>query len=138
MQMPAVRHAPPALTPEVVSQSAPARTPVRDRLRRIRALALRAEAYRIRLGKVDAHPLGALVLLLLAVPALAYPGEQLLNFAAQYIIAPLGLFAVIIVLAASFFRPDLVKGAIYACILCAVLFFVIKMSAQITSAFQAA
>jgi hypothetical protein len=85
---------------------------------------------------MEVNPIGILVALCWAVPAFAYPGEQLLMFGSQYIIAPLGIFAVIIALAASFFRPDMVKGAVYAAILCAVLFFVIKMSSQLTTAFQ--
>src|SRR5687768_14187568 len=52
-----------------------------------------------------------------------YPGEKLLSFAASYLIAPLGIFAIVIALAGRFFRPDLVKGAIYAALICAVLYF---------------
>jgi hypothetical protein len=73
---------------------------------------------------------------LLFAPALAfaYPGQQLLQFGANYIIAPLGLFALVIALAGSFFRPDMVRSAIYAVIICAVLFFVISQADSLMSA----
>ncbi len=68
--------------------------------------------------------------------ALAYPGEQLLAFGSNYIIAPLGIFAVVLALAGSFFRPDLVRSAIYAAIICAVLFFVVKMAPQLMTSMK--
>ena len=72
----------------------------------------------------------------LATPAMAEVGKGLLDFAAANIIAPLGIFAIVIALAGSIFRPDLVRGAIYAAIICAVLFFVIKSSGTIVSALK--
>ncbi len=91
-----------------------------------------------RRGRVLVNPAGVLALLAWAIPAaaFAYPGEALLQFGAQYIIAPLGIFAVVIALAASFFNPRAAAGAVFAAILCAVLFFVIHMAGQITSVFQ--
>jgi hypothetical protein len=68
--------------------------------------------------------------------AFAYAGEQLLEFARNYVIAPLGIFALVVALAASFFRPDLVKGAIYAVVICAVLFFVISQARSLMTALQ--
>jgi len=65
---------------------------------------------------------------LLVSPALAqaeYPGQEALTFAAKFIIAPLGLFSLIIAMAAAFFRPEYVKQAIYSVIICAVLFFLV-------------
>ncbi|MFT3714028.1 MAG: hypothetical protein QM817_40725 [Archangium sp.] len=75
---------------------------------------------------------------LLAAPAFAQQmvGKSILDFGANYIIGPLGIFAVVIALAASVFRPDMVKGAIYAAIICAVLFFVIKMAPQLLTALR--
>jgi hypothetical protein len=74
----------------------------------------------------------------LALPAFAQQmvGQNLLTFGANYIIGPLGIFAVVVALAGSIFRPDMVRTAIYAAIICAVLFFVIKMSSNIVSAFK--
>jgi len=78
------------------------------------------------------------LLVFAAEPAFAQQmiGQDLLTFAGNYIIGPLGIFAVIIALAGSIFRPDLVKGAIYAAIICAVLFFIIKMAPQLITAFK--
>ena len=73
-----------------------------------------------------------------AAPAFAQQmvGQSILTFAGNYIIGPLGIFAVVVALAGSIFRPDMVRSAIYAAIICAVLFFVIKMAPQLVLAFQ--
>jgi hypothetical protein len=63
-------------------------------------------------------------------------GLSLLTFAANNIIAPLGIFSVVLALGGSFFRPDLVKGAIYSALICAVLFFIIKSAPQLTTALK--
>ena len=63
-------------------------------------------------------------------------GQSLLTFAGNYIIAPLGIFAVVVALGGGFFRPDLLRGGIYAAFLCAVLFFVIRMAPQLTTALK--
>ena len=80
----------------------------------------------------------AFVALLVGLPSLAfgtdYPGKDALSWAASYIIAPLGLFSIVIALGAAFFRPDFVKQAIYAVIICAVLFFIINQGDRIFSA----
>jgi hypothetical protein len=91
-----------------------------------------------RLGNVELHPIGLVCFLAWALPAVAfaYPGEALLQFGAQYIIAPLGIFAIVIALAASFFNPKAAAMAVFAAFLCAVLFFVIHSAGQITSVFQ--
>ncbi len=73
---------------------------------------------------------------LLAEPAFAYVGESLLNWTASYIVAPLGLIAIVVALAASVWRPDLVRSAIYAAIICAVLFFLIQQGNTIMNALQ--
>lgn len=72
------------------------------------------------------------------VPAFAQQmvGQSILEFSANYIIGPLGIFAVVVALAGSIFRPDMVKSAIYAAIICAVLFFVIRMAPQLVQAFR--
>lgn len=71
-----------------------------------------------------------------ALPAHAYLGESLLNFAKNNIIAPLGLLAVVVALGASIFRPDLVKTAIYTAIICAVLFFLINSASTFINAVE--
>ena len=73
-----------------------------------------------------------------AAPAFAQQmvGHSILEFGANYIIGPLGIFAVVLALAGSIFRPDMVRSAIYAAIICAVLFFVIKMAPQLVIAFR--
>ncbi len=68
--------------------------------------------------------------------AQAYVGGALLGFAATYIIAPVGLLAVVIAVADSLFRPEFVSKAIYAALICAVLFFLISQGQTVMSAFQ--
>lgn len=73
-----------------------------------------------------------------ALPAHAQSmvGKSLLDFSANYVIGPLGIFAVVVALAGSIFRPDMVRNAIYAAIICAVLFFIIKSSDSLIGAFR--
>jgi hypothetical protein len=63
-------------------------------------------------------------------------GQSLLTFAGNYVIAPLGIFAVVIALAGAFFRPDMVRSGVFAAIICAVLFFIIKMAPQLSTALK--
>lgn len=72
-----------------------------------------------------------------AAHAQAYAGQSLLTFAANYIIAPLGIFSIVLALAGSVFRPDMVRGAVYAAIISAILFFIVKMAPQLTTALKA-
>lgn len=74
-----------------------------------------------------------------ASPAFAQQmiGQNLLTFAANYVIGPLGIFAVVVALAGSIFRPDMVRSAVYAAIICAVLFFIIKSAPTLVGAFKA-
>jgi hypothetical protein len=69
-------------------------------------------------------------------PVYAYAGSTLLQWAGQNIIAPLGLMAMVIGLAAAFFRPEFVSKAIYAAIICAILFFLIRSGDSIIGMFQ--
>jgi hypothetical protein len=84
------------------------------------------------------RPVAAVLLVITATPAFAQQmvGMSLMTFAANSIIAPLGIFAVVVALASSFFRPDIVKGAVYAAIICAVVFFVIRSAPQIMQLMQ--
>ena len=72
---------------------------------------------------------------LLLVPAFAfaadYPGKEALDFAASYVIAPLGLFAFVITIAGSFFNPMMAKQGVVVAILCAVLYFIINQGDKI-------
>ena len=73
-----------------------------------------------------------------AAPAFAQQmvGQSILTFAGNYIIGPLGIFAVVVALAGSIFRPDMVRSAGYAALICAVLFFVIKSAPAIVTALR--
>lgn len=73
----------------------------------------------------------------LATPAHAYLGEQMLSYAANYFLAPLALIAVVVALAASYFRPEFVQKAIYVILISLALFAVIKSGNLIMSALQA-
>lgn len=65
-------------------------------------------------GPVEVFPVGLMLALAWLVPAaaFAYPGEAILNFGAQYIIGPLGIFAIVICLAAALFQPQFARGAL--------------------------
>ena len=82
----------------------------------------------------------AVVLLVFGMSAPAFAqqmvGGNLLTFAANFIIAPLGIFAIVVALAGSIFRPDMVRSAGYAALICAVLFFVIKSAPAIVTALR--
>ncbi len=78
----------------------------------------------------------ALVAFVDAASAQTMVGQSLLTFAGNYVVAPLGIFAMVIALAGAFFRPDLAKGGVFAAILCAVIFFVIRMAPQLTTALK--
>jgi len=56
----------------------------------------------------------------------AYPGEQFLNYLATFSIGPAGLIAIVIALVASMLRPEFVKQALWAAVICIAVFFVIR------------
>ena len=66
--------------------------------------------------------------------ALAYAGENLLNYGANFILAPLGLFAVVILLAGSAFNSQLTKLAVYAAVITVILFTIIKAAPALMTA----
>lgn len=68
--------------------------------------------------------------------ALAYPGQTLLEYGRSFVIAPLGLFAIVVGIAGAMFKPDLVKSAIWTAVICAFLFAVISGAPMIMSALQ--
>lgn len=81
----------------------------------------------------------ALTVFFLAMPAFAQQlGSNLLGYIKTAILLPLGVFSILIALGASIFRPDMVKGAIYAAIICAVMYFIIAayQSNSLNNVFQ--
>ena len=74
----------------------------------------------------------------LSQPALAdYAGKTLLMWASSNIIAPLGILSLVVAMGAAFFRPEFVQKAIYAVIICVLLFFVIRSADTLVNIFQA-
>ena len=63
----------------------------------------------------------------LFAPALAraYAGQTLLEYGRSFVIAPVGLFAIVVGVGGAMFRPELVKGAIWTAVICAFLFAII-------------
>ncbi len=70
-------------------------------------------------------------------PAYAFAGQDLLMWAGDNIIFPLGIIAVIVSLAAALFRPDLLKNGIWAAVICAIIYFLIRSAPSLQSAIQA-
>ncbi len=84
----------------------------------------------------------ALVVGLVAVPELAFaqatmPGQQLLTFAKNFIIAPLALFAIVISGVAAFVRPDLIKTTGYIAIIAVILYFLLANADRLMQAIRA-
>jgi len=70
-------------------------------------------------------------------PAYAFAGQELLQWAGDNIIFPLGILSVIFSLAAALFRPDMVKNGIWAAVICAIIYFLIRAAPGLQSAIQA-
>jgi hypothetical protein len=68
--------------------------------------------------------------------ALAYPGQTLLEYGRNFVIAPLGLFAIVVGVGGAMFKPDLVKSAIWTAVICAFLFAIISGAPAIMNALQ--
>ena len=84
----------------------------------------------------------ALVVAVAAAPerALAQstmPGPQLLNFAKNFIIAPIALFAIVISGVAAFVRPDLIKTTGYIAIIAVILYFLLANADRLMQAIRA-
>lgn len=96
-------------------------------------------------SKRDRLALAAQVAVLVAVaaaPELALaqstmPGQQLLAFAKNFIIAPLALFAIVISGVAAFIRPDLVKTTGYIAIIAVILYFLLANADRLMQAIRA-
>jgi len=84
---------------------------------------------------------GLTLLCLAPVPALAQasdmPGQQLLQFARTYIIAPLALFAIVISAVAAFIRPEAIKTSGYIAIIAVVLYFLLANADRLLQALRA-
>jgi hypothetical protein len=83
-----------------------------------------------------------LALLALApVPALGQgadmPGQQLLQFARNYIIAPLALFSIVITGVAAFIRPEMIKTTGYVAIIAVVLYFLLANADRLLQVMRA-
>jgi hypothetical protein len=81
------------------------------------------------------------VLVLAPAPALAQssdmPGQQLLQFARNYIIAPLALFAIVISGVAAFIRPEMIKATGYVAIIAVVLYFLLANADRLLQVMRA-
>jgi len=73
----------------------------------------------------------------IGTPAYAFAGQELLMWAGDNIIFPLGIVAVIVSLAAALFRPDMLKNGIWAAVICAIIYFLIRSAPSLQSAIQA-
>ncbi len=86
--------------------------------------------------------LALLALLALApLPALAQatdmPGHQLLQFARNYVIAPIALFAIVISGVAAFIRPEMIKSTAYVAIIAVVLYFLLANADRLLQVMRA-
>ena len=84
----------------------------------------------------------AFVVAIAAAPELALaqstmPGQQLLAFAKNFIIAPLALFAIVISGVTAFVRPDLVKTTGYIAIIAVILYFLLANADRLMQAIRA-
>ncbi len=74
------------------------------------------------------------------MPALAQatmPGQQLLLFARNYIIAPVALFAIVITAVAAFIRPEMIKATGYVAIIAVILYFLLANADRILQVMRA-
>jgi hypothetical protein len=84
----------------------------------------------------------ALVIAVAATPELVHaqstmPGQQLLTFAKNFIIAPIALFAIVISGVAAFIRPDLIKTTGYIAIIAVILYFLLANADRLMQAIRA-
>jgi hypothetical protein len=75
-------------------------------------------------------------LLVCPTGASAYAGQGLLEYARSYIIAPLGLFAIVVGVAAAMFKPEIVRSAIWSAVICAFLFFLVSAAPTLINLLQ--
>ncbi len=65
------------------------------------------------------------------------PGQQLLQFARNYIIAPIALFAIVISGVAAFVRPEMIKTTGYVAIIAVILYFLLANADRLMQAIRA-
>jgi hypothetical protein len=93
---------------------------------------------------IQAHPrvrlmvgfLAMAALVLLPQLALAYPGEQMVNWARGSIVAPLCFFAIVISIVVSLVRPQLAVVAVWVTVISLFLMYVMSNGATITGQLQ--
>jgi hypothetical protein len=87
--------------------------------------------------------LAALVVLLLLSPEAVQaqvadmPGQQLLQFARTYIIAPIALFAIVISGVAAFIRPEMIRVSGYIAIIAVILYFLLANADRLLQVLRA-
>ncbi len=93
---------------------------------------------KLSMARVAVAALAAVAVFALVAPAvaLAYPGQSLLEYGRNFVIAPLGLFAIVVGVGGAMFKPDLVKSAIWTAVICAFLFAIISGAPAIMNALQ--
>ena len=93
---------------------------------------------KLAMARVAVGALAAIAVFALVAPAfaLAYPGQSLLEYGRNFVIAPLGLFAIVVGVGGAMFKPDLVKSAIWTAVICAFLFAIISGAPAIMNALQ--
>jgi hypothetical protein len=81
------------------------------------------------------------VLFVTPLPVLAQsatmPGAQLLDFARNFIIAPIALFAIVISGVAAFIRPDMIKTTGYIAIIAVILYFLLANADRLLQVMRA-
>ena len=65
------------------------------------------------------------------------PGHQLLQFARNYIIAPIALFAIVISGVAAFIRPEMIKSTGYVAIIAVILYFLLANADRLLQVMRA-
>jgi len=65
------------------------------------------------------------------------PGQQLLQFARSYIIAPIALFAMIVSGVAAFLRPEMIKVTGYVAFVAVILYFLTANADRILQVLRA-
>ncbi len=65
------------------------------------------------------------------------PGQQLLQFARNYIIAPVALFAIVISGVAAFIRPEMIRVSGYIAIIAVILYFLLANADRLLQVLRA-
>jgi hypothetical protein len=106
------------MSPLPVAKGPSSRSLTHARLRAVRQVFLLASLFNVGLNSV-AH---------------AFVGQALLGWAQLNIIAPIGLISVVVAIGGALFRPEMVSKALYAAIICVVLFFILNSAGAVITA----